>query len=189
MSIYDLVMKRRTIRRFQQKPLPRDLLDRLLDAGRLAPSAANLQPLEFITVDSPEMCAQIFPLTTWAGYLPDGTPQEGERPTAWMLILHNRILSPVADQDVGFAAASMVLVAEDEGVASCAIGSVQRGPLRQALGIPEHYEVPLVIALGYPAETAVAEAMVGDEVKYWRDQQGVHHVPKRPKAKPARTAS
>lgn len=182
MSVYDLVMKRRTIRKFQQKPVPKDLLDRLLDAGRLAPVAANRQPLEFMAVDDPDLCARVFPHTHWAGYLKDGGPQPGEEPTAYLVILVNdHITHTPPDQDIGFAAESITLVAEDEGLGSCAMGAIDRKPLAEILGVPDDRTIALVIALGYPAERAVAEVMVGDDVKYWRDEAGVFHVPKRPR--------
>ena len=183
MSVYDLILQRRTCRRFEQCPVPHELLDRLLDAGRLAPVAANIQPLEFLAVDDPAVCAQLFPHTAWAGYLENGAPPQGERPTAYVVILRNeRLRSPDADQDLGYAAMAITLTALDEGVASCAIGALKRPPLKALLGVPDEYVVELVIALGYPLEVGVAEEMVGDNVKYWRDEQGVHHVPKRPRS-------
>ncbi len=187
MSVYDLVMQRRTIRKFQQKPVPRDLLDRLLDAGRLAPVGGNVQPLEFIAVDDPDLVKQVFVHTRWAGYLKDGAPKPGEEPVAYLVIVHNHAISKaVAHQDVGFAAESITLTALDEGVASCAIGAMNAVEIGKVLGVPEDRAVTLVIALGYPAETAVMEEMQGDDdVKYWRDEQGVHHVPKRKKERVA----
>ena len=183
MSVYDLVVQRRTIRKFQQKPVPKELLDKLLDAGRLAPVGGNIQPLEFIAVDDPAVCARVFAETRWAGYLKNGGPQPGEEPTAYVAILHNlEIRETVAHQDLGFATESIILTALDEGVASCAIGAMNAQGIGEILGVPASREVVLVIALGYPAETAVAEQMQGDEVKYWRDEQGLHHVPKRKKA-------
>lgn len=184
MSVYNLVLERRTIRKFHPEPVPEDLLDRLLDAGRLAPTGGNIQPLEFLAVSDPEVCRQVFPHTRWAGYLKDGAPKPGEEPTAYLVILRNTAITAyVPDQDIGFAAESIILTALDEGVASCAMGSLDRPALEQVLGIPKNREISLVIALGYPAETAVIEEMKDDDVKYWRDEQGIHHVPKRPKEK------
>ena len=180
MSVYNLVVQRRTIRKFTQEPVPKDLLERLLDAGRLAPVGGNRQPLEFMAVNDPDLCTQVLPHTHWAGYLQDGAPRPGEEPTAYVLILVNNHISPTPpDGDIGFAAESIILVAFDEGVGSCAIGSLDRKPLTELLGVPDDHSLALVIALGYPAETSVAEAMVGDDVKYWRDEAGVFHVPKR----------
>jgi nitroreductase len=187
MSVYDLVLERRTIRKFHQEPVPRDLLDRLLDAGRLAPVGGNVQPLEFIAVDDPAVCARVFAETRWAGYLKDGAPQPGEEPTAYLIIVHNlAISSAVAHTDVGIAAESITLAALDEGVASCMIGAMNAQAIGEILGVPEDRVVALVIALGYPAETAVMEEMQGDDdLKYWRDEAGVHHVPKRKKERVA----
>lgn len=183
MSVYDVVIRRRTIRKYEQKPVPREILDRLLDAGRLAPSGANLQPLEFIAVDDPQTCAQVFECLAWAGYLADGAPPAGMEPTAYIVILNNKQIREDPGQDPGIAAESMTLVAEDEGIGSCMIGSIKRGRLAQVLGIPDTHSIQLVLALGYPAETAVMDEMQGDDIRYWRDAQGVHHVPKRPKDK------
>ena len=186
MSVYDLVMQRRSIRKFQQKPVAKELLDKLLDAGRLAPVGQNIQPLEFIAVHEPATVAALFPLTQWAGYLENAGPRAGEEPTAWVVIIHNHALqAPLADQDIGFAAESIILTALDEGVASCAMGAIDRPAIATLLSVPKYGEVALAIALGYPAETAVAEEMQGDNVKYWRDEAGVHHVPKRKKERVA----
>lgn len=182
MSVYELVMTRRTTRRFQQKPVPEDLINRLIDAGRMAPSGGNLQPLEFIAVNDPQRCAAVFAHTAWAGYLPNWEPAEGERPTAYIVILHNQQISANAGQDPGIAAESLTLTAWDEGVASCMIGSLNRPGLSEVLGLPDNYEVSLVVALGYPAEVAVAEEATNADIKYWRDEQGVHYVPKRPRS-------
>lgn len=59
------------------------------------------------------------------------------------------------------------------------IGSVQREPLRRALNLPERYEILLVLALGKPVETVVLEAAKDGDIRYWRDEHGIHHVPKR----------
>jgi len=182
-SVYDLILQRRTIRKFQQKPVPKELLDKLLDAGRLAPVGGNIQPLEFIAVDDPAVCAQVFVHTRWAGYLKDGAPKPEEEPVAYVVIVHNHAISKAAaHQDVGIAAESITLVALDEGVASCMIGAMNAAEIGKVLGVPEDREVILVIALGYASETAVMEEMQGDDdVKYWRDEASVHHVPKRKK--------
>jgi nitroreductase len=183
MRVYSLIKSRRSIRKFTPDPVSQELLARLMEAGRLAPVAANRQPLEFIAVNDPALCAQIFPHTHWAGALENGGPQPGEEPTAYVcLLVSDHIKSPVPEMDVGFAAESIILTALDEDVASCAIGALDRQPLTELLGVPEHYTLSLVIALGYPAQTAVAEDMTGEDTTYWRDEAGVHHVPKRPAA-------
>ncbi|NOZ57160.1 MAG: nitroreductase [Calditrichaeota bacterium] len=183
MSVYELILKRRTIRRFKQDPVPEELLVRMVDAGRLAPSGGNLQPLEFVVVNDPELLPQVFAATRWAAYLgPEGTPAEGERPTAYIVVLINRNIRPDGGyHDAGAAMENMILVALEGGVGSCWIASLDRNALYRVLGIPQHCEIDSVLALGVPAETAVAEPM-RDSIRYYRDEQGVHHVPKRPLA-------
>ena len=179
MTTYELIQKRRSIRKFQQEPLARELLGKCVNAGRLAPCGANIQPLEYIVVTDPDQCAQIFPHTAWAGYLDNGTPQPGEQPVAYIFILTNTEHRASADMDVGIAAENIVLTALEEGVGSCMIGSLDRDALRMALEVPDHCEITLAVALGYPAEEPVMEAMTTESIKYYLDNEGVLHVPKR----------
>ncbi len=200
MTTYELIVQRRTIRKYEQKPVPKELLDKCVNAARMGPSSANLQPLEYIVVDDPEQCQRVFPQTAWARYLDNGTPGPDERPTAYIFILTNTqrranapmdvgtahifILSKTqrqanAPMDVGIAAQNIVLVALEEGVASCMIGSLDHDALQQVLVVPDHCEISLAIALGYPAEQSAWEEMAGDSIKYYRDDEGILHVPKR----------
>ncbi len=181
MSTYELIMQRRTIRKFRQQPLEDELLERCVNAARVAPSAANLQPLEYLVVADPGAVEQVFPHTAWAGYLPDWEPQPGEQPVAYIFILINREHCPQGgDMDVGIAAENITLTALEERVGSCMIGSLKRVALTGLLGVPEHCEISLAIALGYPAQEPVMEEMAGDSVKYYLDGDDKLHVPKRP---------
>jgi nitroreductase len=174
-------MQRRSCRRFKQEPVERERLEKLLEAGRMAPSGANLQPLEFIAVDDAELSGQIYEQTMWAGYLPEWEPAPGERPTAWIAVVHNEQVSSDYGQDVGFAAESITLVAEDEGLASCCIGSFQSQAVEELLGIPETHSVALLIGLGVRGEEARAVVAEGGNIRYYRDENEVHYVPKRPR--------
>lgn len=179
MDFYDVMMTRRTIRRFQQRPVEKKLLQRCIDAARLAPSAANLQPLEYILVTDPARCSALFPALHWAAYLePAWTPAESERPTAYIVVI-TRSGTPFTLRDMGLATAHMVLLAEAEGLGSCILCNIDKERIHQVLGIPESYIVDAVVALGYKAEAPVVEERE-DTVKYWRDAYGVLHVPKRP---------
>lgn len=180
MSIYEIILKRRTIRRFKQDAIPVELFERLVNAGRLAPTGANLQPLEFIIVNEQEMVNKVFPTLKWAGYIaPAGNPPEGKRPTAYILVLVNTdIKSGNGSVDAAAAIENMILTALDEGVGSCWLGSIDRDQLRSIFNIPVHYHIDSVLALGYPDEAPVVEE-VKDSIKYWKDEQGVLHVPKR----------
>jgi nitroreductase len=182
-KIYEAIAERRTIRKFKQDPVTRELLDRLLDAGRLAPSAANLQPLEFIAVDGAGPRAEIFACLKWAAYIaPAGDPSPGEEPAAYVVTLANtKVREKMFEYDVGAAMENMILAALEEGVGSCWMLSIERDKLRAILGVPDHYRIDSVLALGYPAEEPAAEVMAGDSVRYWKDAAGRLHVPKRPR--------
>jgi nitroreductase len=183
MTVHDLILSRRTIRQFKADPIPRELLTRLAEAGRLAPSAANLQPLEFIAVDDRTACARLFPCLKWAAYIaPNGDPRPGFEPSAYIVVLVNTaIRDKMYEYDVGAAVENMILAALAESVGSCWLISIDRPKIAEVLGVPVGYRVDSVLALGQPAESPVAEEM-RDSVKYWKDEVGRLHVPKRPLA-------
>lgn len=181
MNFNDLVKQRRTIRRFQQTPIAPELLGQLIDAARLAPSGSNLQPCEFIVVNKSETVAQLFLHTRWAGYLPpeQGFPPPDQRPVVFVVVLLNReIRATGGEHDVAAAVMNMMYLALENGIGSCWIGSVDRKAVRALLQIPEKLEIDSVLALGYPDETPIIEKMT-DSVKYYKDNQGRLHVPKR----------
>ena len=178
----DLVRKNRSYRRFHQNvPVDMETLRALVNLARLSASGSNLQPLKYILSCEPETNARIFPHTRWAGYLKDWSgPAEGERPSAYVVILGDTEIRKSFGCDHGIAAQSIMLGAAERGLGGCMIGSVDHTGLRKALDIPEQYDILLVLALGKPKETVVLEDVGPDgDVRYYRDAQGVHHVPKR----------
>jgi nitroreductase len=180
--IRDLILKSRSCRRFNEnQPVTMETLKQLVDLARLSPSARNAQPLKYILSCEPEKNARIFPTLAWAAYLKDwGGPKIGERPAAYIVLLGDKSISQTYGIDPGIAAQSIILGASEAGLGGCIMTSVQKPALAAALNIPEQYEVILVISLGKPRETAVVEKIGPDgDIKYWRDEQGVHHVPKR----------
>jgi nitroreductase len=180
MSVYEKILSRRTIRQFEPRPIANTILENLVDAGRLAPSGANLQPLEFIIIDDAEITRQVFPCLKWAAYIaPEGNPKPGNEPMAYVIVLVNKEIRPQSyEWDVGAAMENMILTAWEEGIGSCWLLSIDRDSLRQILSVPENYRIDSVLALGYPAEDSVVEEMT-DSIKYWKDEQGRFHVPKR----------
>jgi nitroreductase len=176
MKAFELIQERRTIRKFQQKAIDRQILLDCINAARLAPSGANIQPLEYILVT--ERLDEVFSCTKWAGYLEDGGPKQGEKPMAYVIIISRKDLGGTIKYDTGLSAENLILTALERGIASCLLGALDRIKLREILSIPEDYEIELVVALGYPAQESRAEEM-GDSVKYWLDGEGVLHVPKR----------
>ena len=179
----DLIRKNRSCRRFRQDvPVDMGTLGCLVNLARLSASGANRQPLKYILSSDPEMNARIFPHTRWAGYLKDWKgPEEGERPAAYIVILGDTEISQDFGCDHGIAAQSIMLGATEAGLGGCMLGTLDRDELRQVLQIPERYEILLVLALGKPKEQVVIEEVGPDgDIRYWRDSEGVHHVPKRP---------
>ncbi len=182
MTIYDLVRKSRSYRRFKSGiPVARKTLEELVELARLSPSLANKQPLKFILSSEPARNALIFPCLRWAGYLKDWPgPAEKEKPAAYIIVLGDKEISGSIECDHGIACQSMLLGAAERGLGGCIIGSIDRPRLRAALDIPERYEILLAVALGVPDETVILERMEpGGRIEYWRDGEGRHHVPKR----------
>lgn len=180
--IEELIRKNRSCRRFyQDESVSTDLLKGLVNLARLSPSAANLQPLKYILSSDAERNDYIFSSLAWAGYLKEWPgPLEGERPSAYIVILGDTRVSRNTGCDQGIAAQSILLGAREKGLGGCIIGSIKRDRLRELLEIPERYEIILVIAIGKPKEEVVLEDVsAGESIKYWRDDKGTHHVPKR----------
>jgi len=179
MNIYEMILKRRTIRRFQKKKVPYEVLEKCVNAARLAPSAANLQPCEYLIVDEEDLLDEVFGTLQWAGYISDGSPPPSQGPTAYIIVLINQEVKTKAfEHDVGMAVENIILTALEEGVGSCCFGAVDREKLRKGFDIPKKYVIDLVIALGYPNESPVEEPFE-NSVKYWKDKRGLLHVPKR----------
>lgn len=179
----ELLRRNRSYRRFHRDvPIDLKTLEELVDLTRLCPSAANRQPLKYILSSDASRNALIFPHLAWAGYLTDWPgPAENERPAAYVIILGDTTITRSFGCDHGIAAQSIMLGAAERGLGGCMIGSVKREKLRRALDIPSRFEILLVLALGKPRETAVLDdAKSPDDIKYWRDDADVHHVPKRP---------
>jgi len=177
--IYEKIVSRRTVRKYLQKEVPEEILKKCVDAARLSPSAMNLQPLKYIIVNDEKLLKLVFSTLRWAGYLPEYQPSEDEMPRAYIVILLDKNISEHSGHDAGIAAMSISMVAYDEGLGSCILGSVDREKLRKILKIPENLRIILVISLGYPAEQPVVEEVRDGDIKYWLDENGVLHVPKR----------
>lgn len=176
------MLRNRSYRRFHQEvDIKREVLTDLVELARLSASAMNLQPLKYVLSCEPERNSLVFACLGWAGYLKDWPgPCVGERPSAYIIILGDTEISRSVGCDHGIAAQSILLGAVERGLGGCMIGNIQKQELRSALEIPLRYEILLVLALGKPKETVVIDTVEpGGHVRYWRDSQGVHHVPKR----------
>jgi len=177
--IYEKIIARRTIRKYQNKPVPKEVLIKCVDAARLSPSGANRQPLKYIIINDEEQLRKVFPLTKWAGYLSNYYPTEEEMPRAYIAILLDKNIRENPGHDAGIAAMAISMVAFDHGLGSCILGAIDREKLKEVLKLPENLEVVLLVALGYPAEQPVVDEVKDGDIKYWLDENGVLHVPKR----------
>ncbi|MDD4189927.1 MAG: nitroreductase family protein [Mangrovibacterium sp.] len=182
MMLRALILKNRSYRRFRESErITEGQLKDWIDLARLSASARNAQPLKYILVTQKALCDQVFPLLGWAGYLKDwGGPVTGERPAAYVVMLLDRQIAGNCLCDDGIAAQSIMLGAAEAGYGGCIVASVKRTELQKLFTLDERYGIIQVLALGKPAETVVLEKMNEGDCKYWRDEEGVHHVPKRP---------
>jgi nitroreductase len=181
MKLKDLILKNRSYRRFYgSEIITEETLRELVDLARLSPSSMNMQPLKYIIAFDKKMNDIIFPCLAWAGYLKDWNgPAEEERPTGYIIILDDMNIKTGVETDHGIAAQSIMLGAVEKGLGGCILSSVNRNKLHADLNIPLNYKILLVLALGKPKETVIIEPLHGTDVKYWRDEQNIHHVPKR----------
>jgi nitroreductase len=183
MIIYNTIISRRTIRKFKQTSVPVDVLKKLVNAGRLAPSAGNLQPLEYFIATDKSMKVKIFSTLSWARYIkPEGNPQKGEEPSAYIIVLVNNKIANNAyfKYDIGASVENIIITALEEGIGCCWIASFNKNKLSEILKIPNDYSIDCVIALGYPLENPTFEDIEKDEtIIYHKDSEGRLHIPKR----------
>jgi nitroreductase len=181
MNLKDLVLKTRSYRRFDEsKQVELNTLHSLVDLARLSPTGGNRQPLKFLIYNTPETCGKVFPYLQWAGYLTEWPgPDKGERPSAYVMILGDKSVTENFGVDHGIAAQSIMLGATEAGLGGCMIQSIKREELRSEIELPDKYEILLILAIGSPVEKVILDEIKGNDVKYWRDADKIHHVPKR----------
>lgn len=182
MDFKGLVAKNRSYRRFDEsrRVASEDLRD-LVELARMTPSARNLQPLRFLLVTEADKCSEVFSTLGWAGYLPKWPgPAEGERPTGYVVICLDEKLTGDDMGDLGIVAQTMMLGAVDKGYGGCMLGNVNKDRLSAMLDISANMKIMLVLALGVPAENVTIKELPEDgSIKYWRDNNENHYVPKR----------
>jgi nitroreductase len=179
--LIDFVLKNRSYRRFERKTkLSMETLEELVELARVCPSSRNQQALKFMAINQDGHCDELFPCLAWAGYLKDWSgPTESERPSGYILIMGDTNLGSKFDIDLGICAQTILLGAVEKGLGGCMIGSIRKEQVKTIFSIPEHLELLLILAIGLPVEKVVIEQVKDGEIRYWRDQTGVHHVPKR----------
>lgn len=179
--IRDMILKNRTYRRFDESAeIGREQLEAWVDLARLSSSGANLQPLKYLLVTGKQDREKLFSRLKWAGYLKDWDgPVPGERPSAYVVMVLDKAVSTNPWWDHGIAAWSILLGAVEAGFGGCMFGAVDKAGVKADFGLSDTHEVMMVIALGKPVERVVLEDVRNGDIKYYRDAEGVHHVPKR----------
>lgn len=180
MDTFETIKSRRSIRRFIQEKLDRHFLIELVDAARCAPSAGNVQALEYIIVDDPQVCNKVFETLAWAGHVrPKRDPQPNQRPVAYIVVIVDTEIKKEAHVDAAAAIQNILIAAWSKEIGSCWLGSIDRMKLLQVLNIGEKFQIDSVIALGKPAEKPIMED-AADNTKYYVDEKDTLHIPKRP---------
>jgi len=185
--IEELINKNRSYRRFyQEHKVTKEQLLKFADFARLSPSPRNLQALKYWLSNNEQLNEQIFPALAWAGYLKDWSgPEQGERPAGYVFIVGDKSLSNDFQKDFlptasGIAAQSILLGAVEMGLGACIIAAFQKKKLAEIISLPDNLEIMLVLAIGKPKETVVLDELNTEgDIKYWRDEEGNHYVPKR----------
>ncbi len=177
----DLMKKCRSYRRFQNDvKIPEEKLKGIVEAARYAPSACNFQRLRYVIVTEGEIADGIFETLSFANYLkkewPGPTPNE--RPVAYIVIMTDQDFDTLLAIDAGLVAQSMVLAAASEGYGACIFRGFNRDRLTEVMN-KDGYTPELVIALGVPSEQVKIVDVKDGNIKYYRDENSVHYVPKR----------
>jgi nitroreductase len=173
---------RRTYRRFEQKAVPQDVIDDIIEAVRISSCGANRQAVRLVVINKPEDVARVQPLVKWAAYLPpeQGAPKADELPTLFVAVVQDTTIAGDLNTDTGIALANMTLAAWDKGVGSCIMGAINRPALTEMLGLPETLKLHTMVAFGYPTHSARVVPMDEEHgVKYYLDENRDYCVPKR----------
>ena len=178
MDVKTAILNRRSIRKFEQKPLEASKLTQLVDLARFHATGGNLQPLSYAIISKDPLRKKVFDLLAWAAYLPDFTCTEEFQPAAYIILLRDEAKTKACMYDLGAASTTIMLAAEEMGIASCALAAFDPKKMKLTLELEDHLHPDLVIALGYAAHESKAVAFDGC-VKYYQDEAGNFCVPKK----------
>ena len=180
----DLVKSSRSIRSFKaDSVITENMLMEICSIARDCPAAMNLQPLKYRLVTKKEELDQMLENTRWAASLEQKLPPKGHAPSGYIVICHDTNITPqkpIFMIDVGIVAQTMMLAARERGLGGCMIGSAKEEVIRNILSLPESLVPVLVLGLGVPDETIILTDAEDGNVKYYRDENNIHYVPKRP---------
>jgi len=146
-ELLDLIKRRRSVRRFAQRPIPDEMLNDILEAGRWAPSGANMQPRRFLVVTRKDLLRAIAELSHFG---PIKSGHVAESVALIMLLGDSKTISTTVALDCAIAGTNMTLVATASGIGSCWIGAFEEENIKRLLSVPERYDIVAMIAFGYP---------------------------------------
>ncbi len=181
MNTYEIITNRRTIRKFSQTPISDELLRKYINAARLAPSAANRQPLKYKIINNKSLVSEILKSVKWANYIsPDGNPSKDEEPVAFIAVLADMSIQKDGyEADMGAAVQNMIIAAEADEIGSCWMGAINYSEITKLLNLPQNLKLLCVVAMGYKAENPRECPVENNNIKYYKDKNGVLNVPKR----------
>lgn len=182
LELKQLIDKNRSHREFKADvKIPRERLEAWILNASHCPAARNMQAIKYMIIDSDEGVAELLPLTFWAASLGKKLPPEGHGPSAFIVMCHDHTIAPLKSffyMDMGICAQTIMLSATNEGFGGCMIGSASIEAVKALYNLPENLEPALILGLGAPEDEVVLTSAEGD-VKYYRDENNVHYVPKR----------
>ena len=180
MELSKAIVGRRTHRKYLNKKVSHEKLEKLIEYARFAPMGTNLQALKFAIIDDENLVKEVFSYTKWSGYHPENAPTEAEQPPSYIAMIGDKSLrsSGNFETDAGAAGTVICLCAEDMGLATCWLGAINREEITKLLKLDEKYDLLYLIAVGYSDQKAVAIDSDGD-IKYFTDENDVLNVPKR----------
>lgn len=151
MDVIEAIEKRRSVRAYRNKPVPKEKFLKILEAARLAPSASNLQPYKFVVVKDHQLRKKLAKEATSYSFI-------GEAPVIIVAVSldPDYVMTggiPAHPVDIAIALDHMTLVAVEEGLGTCWIGGFYQDQVKQILSIPEKYKVVALLPVGYPAES------------------------------------
>ncbi len=180
MNVFEAIKSRRTVRRFKQAEVSHDDLLKMIDGARLAPYAANLQPLKFSIVTDEETRKELFPYIKYAGYIKEWDPTFEETPPAFIVVFNDTAIKPTdkSECDSGAAIMTMCLAAKELGLDTCWLGAIDRTAIKSILKAPDSLDITYLLGIGYGDQMGDTFDLT-DSVKYEFDNKGGVHVPKR----------
>lgn len=178
--VLDIAKACRSYRRFDaSRKISKETLVSLVECARFTPSAANMQRLRFLPIVDGERCDKVFSTLKFAGYLKEWNgPSIDERPVAYLVICSESEMDTHLAIDLGISAQVIALAAAEQGIGCCMFRSYSAEKIVEVIS-NEAMHPHLVMAFGYPAECVTVEDMKDGNVKYYRDLEDRHVVPKR----------